>query len=160
MIFGGSMKRYVSLLAIFIVCSGFAAAQESHRFSLGLGLEGNINTRKGAAMGETLGFDYGINEMWAAGFKTGFSSNFGRIMVIEPEVYIRFYFIKLNRAAFFVQGDLGASLIFEDFKPHAAILGGLTTGLRISLGSWYVEPYIRGGYPFGAGGGFAAGYRF
>jgi hypothetical protein len=40
-------------------------------------------------------------------------------------------------------------------------MGGLELGLRFNLGKgdWYVEPRIRGGYPFIAGASCAVGWQ-
>jgi hypothetical protein len=155
------MKKQFFLLALFVLPPLiFVAAWEMPPLSLGLGIEGNMNVRRSAAMGENITLDCGINEIFAGGIRLGFSQDFKRIQVIEQGVFFRWYFVDLSGPRFFVQADLGAAIAMEDFRPHPAILGGFTGGVRIPLNDWYVEPFIRGGYPFIWGAGLIAGYRF
>ena len=59
--------------------------------------------------------------------------------------------------AIFVGQDEDVSLKSE----WGTISAGLAFGWRISLGdAFFVEPYIRGGYPFLVGGGLSAGIHF
>jgi hypothetical protein len=159
------MKKTLFLLALFILVSAaFAAAEAPQRFSLGLAIEGNMNTRRNAAMGEHLSFDYNFTNIFAGGIKLGFSHNFDRIKVVESEAFFRWYFFDLPEIRFFAQADLGASVIMEevpeDIRVRPAVMGGFSGGVRFLLGNWYLEPFIRGGYPFVWGAGLSAGYRF
>ncbi|MDR1948542.1 MAG: hypothetical protein LBQ38_04050 [Spirochaetaceae bacterium] len=154
------MKRIVILLAVFTVLAGLIGAQEENRFSLGIGIEGNMNTPGGFALGGNVGFAYGITDFIAIGIKAGYSNNLERIMVLEPGVFARYYFFTWEEKSLFAQLDLGASLIFEEALIYPTVMGGLSVGLRIPLASWYVEPAVRGGYPYVFGAGLTAGYRF
>jgi hypothetical protein len=148
------------VLGILALSIGNVGAQEAKRFSLGLGLEGNFNTRTGFVLGESIHLDFGIIDPVAVGIKAGFNHDFNEIMVIEPAAYGRWYFLIRDKLAFFIQGDLGLSIIFEGSSHELAPLGGLSAGMRVLLKDWYVEPYVRGGYPFMWGAGVSAGYRF
>jgi hypothetical protein len=136
------------------------AAQEANRFSLGTGIEGNMNTRQNMALGTQVSVDYGIIPNWTAGVKFTFSHNLGKIMTLEPEFFARWYVLELKELPLFAQADLGTTIIFEGAKSHPAFLGGVTAGIRIPFNNWYVEPYVRTGYPFIWGAGITAGYRF
>jgi hypothetical protein len=61
---------------------------------------------------------------------------------------------------FFVQADIGAYLFLEEGEVTPMFNGGLRVGYRIPLGSFYIEPYGRGGYPYIFGIGLAAGVKF
>jgi hypothetical protein len=154
------MNKVLLLFTMFIILISLVEAQEAKQIALGLGIEGNMNTRKGAALGTAVSAGYGIFPGLAAGIKFGFSHNLARIMTLEPELFARWYFGELKNLSFFAQAGIGASIIFEDTAAHPAVLGNLAAGLRIPLGSWYVEPYLRTGYPFIWGAGISAGYRF
>jgi hypothetical protein len=48
------------------------------------------------------------------------------------------------------------------FPPKiSSTSAGVMLGRRFLLGGrWYVEPYLRAGYPYVAGAGASAGFRF
>jgi hypothetical protein len=154
------MNKAFLLFILLIILISLVEAQEQKQFALGLGVEGNMNTRKGAALGGIISADYGIIPNLAAGIKFGFSHNFNRILTLEPELFVRWYFWALKDLSVFAQAGLGTSVIFEDGAPHPAVLGDISAGLRIPLGQWYVEPYLRTGYPLIWSAGLGAGYRF
>lgn len=153
-------KRVWFIVILMTFLTVIISAQEARQFSLGLGVDGSMNSRKGFALGGSLSLDYGIIQNLCAGIKFGFSHNFDRIMILEPESFVRWYFFSTMKISLFAQADIGASLVFEDLKLHPTVLGGLTMGVRIPLKDWYVEPYVRGGYPVIWGSGIIAGYRF
>jgi hypothetical protein len=154
------MKRRTFLCAALFCAAILSHAQEAGRFALGPGLEGNMNTRSGAAGGASLSAFYGFNQRVSLGLKGSFSHNFDRIMIFEPEVLFRWYAFPWGKSSFFFQTDLGSSLIFEDGKLFPAFLGGLTAGIRIPAGPLFFEPFVRGGYPFIWGAGAALIYPF
>jgi hypothetical protein len=89
-------------------------------------------------------------------------------MEAAPSVMVRYYFSAVH-SGFFVQADLGAVWITETEDnaasggKHTALrfLAGARGGCRLPFGRiWYVEPYIRAGYPFLIAGGIIAGYRY
>jgi hypothetical protein len=158
---GGFMqKRSFLLITLTILTITLAYSQETHRISLGIGIEGNLNSRQDMALGENLTFDYEINRFLALGIKLGANQNFKRLQIWEPEAFIRWYFMDLSGPKLFIQGDLGASIIYYRSDLYPVIMGGISGGIRFPLNNWYVEPYIRGGYPFILGAGICAGYRF
>jgi hypothetical protein len=155
------MEKRVFLLCMLIILTAvFVCAQEAHRIFLGVGIEGNLNSRQDMAMGQHLTFDYGINRVLSAGLKWGFSHNFNQLYVLEPEAFVRWYFKKFSSAFLFLQADLGASIIFSESAVYPLMMGGITGGIRFPLNHWYIEPYVRGGYPFMVGAGANIGYRF
>jgi hypothetical protein len=153
------MNKVLLLLTVFITLVSLVEAQEAKQIALGFGIEGNMNTRKGAALGTAVSADYGIFPNLAAGIRFGFSHN-GPIMTLEPEVFVRWYFWEVKDISFFAQAGIGASIIFEDTAARPAVLGDFAAGFRMPLKQWYVEPYLRVGYPLIWGAGVSAGYRF
>jgi hypothetical protein len=154
------MKNVLILPAALMLLTGMLGAQETGGFSLGFGMEGNFNTRKGIALGQIISLEYDLNKTAALGAKFAFNQDFGRIMVLETAAFGRWNLFDFGGKTFFLQGDLGLSLVFEESQRLPLFLGGLTLGLRFPLGQWYVEPYLRTGYPFIWGAGVMGGYRF
>ncbi|ULQ60846.1 hypothetical protein K7I13_06155 [Brucepastera parasyntrophica] len=132
------------------------------KMSAGLLLEANANTREGVSFGGGLRFDYLVLDFLAVGTQVSVSSDFAELVTLEPSALVRWYVPVLggDGKGLFVQGNLGASLIFEEGELTPAILGGLAAGYRFVFGSWFVEPFGRGGYPFLWGAGVSAGLRF
>jgi len=130
----------------------------------GIGPELNANTREGVALGGSLTLGVEINDIFAAGAKATFSSNFDTVTTLEPAGFFRYYFsrlLPLPLGVLFVQAELGGSLFFEDGEMYPSFYGGLAAGWRYTV--WqglYLEPVVRGGYPNLWGVGLSVGYRF
>jgi hypothetical protein len=154
------MKRTLFLPLLLLVMAVHIEAQEATGFALGFGVEGNNNTRKGVALEENLYVTYSFNNAFEAGIQIGVNYDFHNIIALEPMVMGRWYFTDFFGGRVFAQADLGATLIIEDAQLRPLALGGLALGIRFPLGAWFVEPYVRGGYPFLWGAGVSAGYRF
>jgi len=154
------MRKVAVLFLLFAAGNLYA---QSGIFT-GLGIEGNANTRKGAALGGILTAGYDINDMFAAGVKITFSSNFDTITTLETTGFFRYYFsriLPLPLGVLFAQVDLGASLFFEYGETLPAFNGSLSAGWRLIVWkSLYLEPAVRFGYPSPWGLGLSVGYRF
>jgi hypothetical protein len=145
---------------------GFSALQaEENKFRLGIGLEGNMNTEYGLALGRSLMVDFHYFKYIITGAALTVSDDFSTFTAIEPEILARWYFYNLGftDGGFFVQGDLGMSFAIEkdgDFSPR--FLGGVSGGFRFPFhdGDYYAEPYLKTGYPFIWGFGMRMGCRF
>ncbi|MDR0645054.1 MAG: hypothetical protein LBG05_09185 [Treponema sp.] len=143
---------------------------------LGFGLEGNMNTAHGGAFGRSMGVDFQLFKYIVNGIILTISDDFKQFTAIEPEIFARYY-LPFNRipllekqplfnikdGGFFVQGDLGMSIdmgMAANVTPR--LLGGLTIGLRYPFkdGDYYVEPFLKTGYPFLFGGGLRFGCKF
>jgi hypothetical protein len=118
-----------------------------------------MNTRTHAAAGASLAVLRDLGPLFAAGLKTGYSHNFTGIGALEMAALGRWYFLPVEKSRLFAQLELGADLIFYRQKTLPAFLGGLALGWRLPLGAWYLEPVLRGGYPFIWGAGLSFGYR-
>ncbi|MFP3042973.1 hypothetical protein LQZ19_14250 [Treponema primitia] len=166
------MKKLLFCFAILTALAGGAATQTfsvetpvSEKKTLGISLwtgpEWNMNSRTMFSLGGSLGADYAIQPSFAAGIKGVINYNFNEIMVLESEVFFRWYFLRLNPGNIFIQGGLGASLIFADSLLYPKLLGGISGGIRIPFKSgFFLEPGGRLGYPFVFGIGITGGYSF
>jgi len=153
------MKKLL-VLCIFLSISAGLYAQVGNVFDdffLSAGPELNANTREGAAIGGSVIFGTDFLKIFAGGLRVIISNNFGEITTIEPLLFFRFY-PPLGIKGLFAQLELGASLFLEGGGVYPAFSAGLSAGWRFSLTEkFYIEPYIRGGYPFAWGIGITAG---
>jgi hypothetical protein len=154
---------FVSFFALFWG-AGNAAAEEAavpFRFSIGLGVEGNKNTKENAAVAGVLTNDFALNARFSIGSRLGFSYNFADLGTLEGGIMFRVYVLSGNSSGPFIQADGGVSYIFwrDDARDDmfTKFLYGGTLGWRFHIGSFYIEPYGRGGYPFIWGGGLVMG---
>jgi len=151
------MKKLCVLLLLLLAGNLYA---QTGLFT-GLGIEGNANTREGAALGGSLTVGLDITDIFAAGAKVTFSSNTDTVSTLEPAAFFRYYFLPLPLGALFLQAELGVSLFFEDAETYPAFCAGLAVGWHFKV--WeglYLEPMFRGGYPFAWGVGLSLGYQF
>lgn len=126
----------------------------------GFGLDCNANTREGVALGGNLSGGVELDNQFSLGLKMALSSNMDTVTTLEPAVFFRYY-LPLKLSGLFAQAELGTAIYMEDNKSYPAFLAGLAFGWRYNVGkNWYIEPSIRGGYPFAWGVGFLAGMRF
>jgi hypothetical protein len=116
--------------------------------TLGFGLEGNMNTIDGASAAVWLAAARDLGRSFSAGLKTGYSRNITNISTLEMAALGRWYFVSSEKSRFFAQLELGADLIFYEERTIPAFLGGLILGCHFPIASWYVEPALRGGYPY------------
>jgi hypothetical protein len=100
-----------------------------------------------------------LGRFFAAGVKAGYSHNFSGIGTLEMAALGRWYFLSFEKSRLFAQIEAGADLIFYEQNTRPVVLGGLVLGWRVPLGSWYLEPLIRGGYPYIWGAGLGFGCR-
>jgi hypothetical protein len=111
--------------------------------------------------GLALGYGYGPG---ALGLGVLYFADTDGLSTLETTIFLRFY-LPREGEGFFVQINAGSSIfaLDGDFDHPGAggISVGLSAGWRFLLsGRWYVEPYLRMGYPYITGAGVSAGYRF
>jgi hypothetical protein len=162
------MRKLLLVLVLCIPVSGLVHGQDADTsgtdsggsWSAGLGADVNLNTREGVALGGSVSVDYGITARIAAGVTAVFSGNFGDIFTAEPAVFFRWYALQIGGMPLFAQGDIGCSIITEGADAMPAFLGAVRAGIRIPVKNFYVEPYVRFGFPFIWGIGALCGYSF
>jgi hypothetical protein len=128
-------------------------------FFAGAGSELNNNSaRKGStAMGGNVVLGYDLNRSFALGLNTIYSHDMNTVSTLESMLMFRYY---LPVTGYFLQAEAGGALSAADGKNSAIPLGGLTAGLRLEVDkSWYLEPTLRGGYPFIWGPGITLGKK-
>ena len=140
-------------------------------WSLGLSAEGNMNMPKGYALGAGL---YGLfvlldwvkSGRFSAGVKLLYSTGFKRYGLLDTAVLFRWNFydfakFKTCDSGFFVQAEGGVSLGWngKTAKPFVFGLGEGTFGYRFAVKNFFIEPYIRGGYPVIWAAGVSGGFR-
>jgi hypothetical protein len=136
-------------------------AQTTGFFSLGFGVEANDYT-DGDILGGGLSLlgEFHINSLLSTGVRAGAYYDFDELVTIEPLAFIRVGHTFGSRVHLFVEGGLGAALFLYNSDLYYDFSGGLGGGVRIFLKDWYIEPYVRGGYPVKVGGGLLAGYTW
>jgi hypothetical protein len=149
---------FLLLVPLFFLTPQFSLAQDKP-LALGLGVEGNMNTASSAAAAVWFSAALDLGRSFAGGLKTGYSHNFSNTGTLEMAALGRWYFLSFDNSRLFAQLELGADLIFSDGETIPAFLGGLALGWRLPLGSWYLEPALRAGYPYIWGLGLGFGRR-
>jgi len=161
-------KKVAFLIVIVLTIGQIGFSQEAeietvsednnvHVISVGLGPELNMNAPEGFAGGIGLNINYQLPRSLAAGLIISASHDFDETSVLELGAMLRLYLFGAEYSGFFAQADLGTTLIFYDNETTPVFMGGLRAGYRISLGSAFVEPYLRVGYPYLFGVGVIGG---
>lgn len=132
-----------------------------------VGLSGEVNiitlNDRGFAAGGLLDAGYRFGPVFSTGVKTGVFYDLTQLLSLESRLFLRWYFVRQGIAEFFFQGDGGLLVTFREGldlqESRGGPVGGLTLGVRIALPErWYLEPYVRGGYPVIGGGGITVGF--
>ena len=148
--------KYVLVLCLLLGVAGSLFAADAY---IGFGVEANGNTLDGSAAGFGWSIGMDLNRYFGLGMKTAISYDFDSLYNMEQSGLLRFY-LPLNKQGLFLQAEAGSSIFFEDNESHFYFLGGVTAGWRFVIKeSFYIEPYVRGGFPFIWGGGLNAGIK-
>jgi len=177
--FNMSKKNILLLTVILLAFSGagltpvFAQTEGDeiwkHKFAIGLGAEINMHSPEGYAGGLSLNFDYNLpfstkRTSFGAGISFIGSNNFDGITVLEPNAFFRWYLLNPEHRGLFAQINAGANIIFIEgqsiYNTPIAFVFDVRAGYRLPFAkNFYVEPYIRGGYPVVWGAGVILGMR-
>lgn len=138
-----------------------------NKASLGVSLDLNKNSLENIGFGGGLLFDYAIFRNLAVGVKVLFTGDFfetkNEIFTIEPLFITRFYVASPSGESvtgLFLEGDAGATLVLANSNLISSYNAGLCLGFRQGIDYFYIEPYIRGGYPYLFAVGLNIGVRF
>jgi hypothetical protein len=176
------MKKIISLflctLAVLGAIRGISmpalSAQDVVGFSLSLGLEADGYSPSSMGFGVRFGGDYRFGETLSVG-TSGLLATDGDFTTLEISGNLRYYFFRdenslikyYNWASIFhifVQAEGGAAVFFSEGNSiQTRLMGGIAAGSRIALsrfGSFYIEPYLRIGYPHIFSVGVMGVYRF
>jgi len=139
-------------------------------FFIGLFAEGIGYSRYGAAFGGGIVFG-GSYDNLGFGISLLYAKDEEKFVFVEALANLRLYISRVrNNTGFFLQPE-GGFVVFahEDFgigqflalEWGVSLVGGISAGWRYPLGAYfYVEPVIRGGYPYIFGASLTAGIRF
>lgn len=168
----GIMRRLVVLAPFLLLSANLRAQERAALFFAAPVVELTGYGRDGASIGGGLalgggdGVGMGVRVMYFT------EPGDGGIDTLEITVFMRFYPLGGNvPQGFFFQVEAGPAVFVyreslalpavEDNYGTGCFAAGVTAGWRFWLGRlWYVEPYLRAGYPYIAGGGVSAGLRF
>ncbi len=139
--------------------------------SLGLLAEANMNSPDGYAMGTGLYTLFMLPLKLKIGYlslgaKALYSYDFKKHHIFDAALLFRWNFydfskIKERDSGFFIQLEGGAVFGLKESEPSKLFmyaLGEAAFGYRFTINNFYIEPYLRGGYPviwvIGISGGF------
>jgi len=136
-------------------------------FWFALSPETAMYSNSGFCLGTGLALAYG--KRISIGFRAAYFIDFiDRVDVLELGFFLRFYALKsfLN-SGLFVQLS-GGHALFISIKDGVSVpaqwgtmYGGADVGWRFRLGKrFFLEPFVRGGYPYLFGAGLSAGAAF
>jgi hypothetical protein len=151
--------RHLIAAAIFLFSAGLLSAQ-AWQVSVGALVEGNGNVRHGMGLAGGITVDTTITGSISAGIKIDAGLDFNDLVSFEPMLFGRWYFLKLGVLQFYAQAGAGAIVFIDDGRIVPAFTAEAGAGLRVSLKSLYIEPYVRSGYPTGIAAGVTLGYKF
>ena len=135
--------------------------------ALGVRVECNKNSLESIALGGGITFDYSFTRRLSGGIKVLASYDVANadaaVTTLEPLATVRLYAVSPSgepSTGLYIEGQCGASIIFVDSQLHYAFDAGAAIGFRFGLDHFYIEPEIRGGYPYLFGAGVNLGVRF
>jgi hypothetical protein len=116
-----------------------------------------------AAFGAGLAFGY--DGRATLGYRALFFADPDGLATLELHLFFRVYLPPDRRDGFFIQAGVGPSVFARNgalFPPKVnSTSAGVGLGWRFMLGKYfYIEPALRAGYPYIAGAGVSAGFRF
>lgn len=136
---------------------------EEHTLRAGLSVEGSLTAPDAVGFGRSFSLEYQFFTVMVNGIILTVSDDFMAKTIIEPELFARWYFLRFGALgnSLFIQGGIGVSVLVEPANSESRILAGITTGCRFFFQrrDYFIEPYLKAGYPFIVGLGFRAGVR-
>ena len=140
--------------------------------SLGLLAEANMNSPEACAMGTglytlfMLPLKLKIGHL-SLGAKALYSNDFKKHHIFDAALLFRWNFydfskIKKRDSGFFIQLEGGAVFGLKESEPSKLFmyaLGEAAFGYRFTINNFFIEPYLRGGYPVIWAIGISGGFR-
>ena len=130
---------------------------------------GEINKNSIAFVAPAAGvtFDFSLWRKFSVGAKIILSYDYhekqNQIFTIETLGTLRYYIVSFSGepvSGIYLEAQGGISSLIVDSKLKTVFNAGGAAGYRFRLGSFYIEPELRFGYPYMCGAGLAAGMRF
>ncbi|UYT08623.1 hypothetical protein OE909_04025 [Treponema denticola] len=146
--------------------------KKTFNWSLGLLAEANMNSPDGYAMGAglytlfMLPLKLKIGHL-SLGARTLYSNDFKKHHIFDAALLFRWNFydfskIKERDSGFFIQLEGGAVFGLKESEPSKLFmyaLGEAAFGYRFTINNFFIEPYLRGGYPVIWAIGISGGFR-
>ena len=146
--------------------------KKTFNWSLGLLAEANMNSPDGYAMGAglytlfMLPLKLKIGHL-SLGAKALYSNDFKKHHIFDAALLFRWNFydfskIKKRDSGFFIQLEGGAVFGLKENEPSKLfmyVLGEAAFGYRFTINNFFIEPYLRGGYPVIWAIGISGGFR-
>ena len=146
--------------------------KKTFNWSLGLLAEANMNSPDGYAMGAglytlfMLPLKLKIGHL-SLGARTLYSNDFKKHHIFDAALLFRWNFydfskIKKRDSGFFIQLEGGAVFGLKENEPSKLFmyaLGEAAFGYRFTINNFFIEPYLRGGYPVIWAIGISGGFR-
>ena len=146
--------------------------KKTFNWSLGLLAEANMNSPDGYAMGTglytlfMLPLKLKIGHL-SLGARTLYSNDFKKHHIFDAALLFRWNFydflkIKKRDSGFFIQLEGGAVFGLKENEPSKLFmyaLGEAAFGYRFTINNFFIEPYLRGGYPVIWAIGISGGFR-
>ena len=141
-------------------------------WSLGLLAEANMNSPEACAMGTGLYTLFMLPLKLKIGYlslgtRTLYSNDFKKHHIFDAALLFRWNFydfskIKERDSGFFIQLEGGAVFGLKESEPSKLFmyaLGEAAFGYRFTINNFFIEPYLRGGYPVIWAIGISGGFR-
>ena len=146
--------------------------KKNFNWSLGLLAEANMNSPEACAIGTglytlfMLPLKLKIGHL-SLGAKALYSYDFKKHHIFDAALLFRWNFydfskIKERDSGFFIQLEGGAVFGLKESEPSKLFmyaLGEAAFGYRFTINNFYIEPYLRGGYPVIWAIGISGGFR-
>ncbi|MDR0910488.1 MAG: OmpA family protein [Spirochaetaceae bacterium] len=169
------MRKLFCVLLLIISFSAYADDLDSeiNYFAVQGGIELSRLTISGVSFAGLLDTDFRFLSPLSAGLRIGFGMGSNNISSVEPMLFARWHVFStfeslrplVSIADLFVQASIGMDALFRSKSAtfsRAIFAADGTIGARIKLPveRLFIQPYIRGGYPFQFSIGASVGYRF
>ena len=141
-------------------------------WSLGLLAEANMNSPEACAIGTGLYTLFMLPLKLKIGYlslgaRTLYSNDFKKHHIFDAALLFRWNFydfskIKERDSGFFIQLEGGAVFGLKESEPSKLFmyaLGEAAFGYRFTINNFFIEPYLRGGYPVIWAIGISGGFR-
>ena len=155
---------FAALLALLLLAPSAAFAQEGDLW-ISLGGEISMYSSSGLAYGGSFTFGYGSGS--SIGLKAAYFFSEEGIETLEICLLLRFYLLGKNAYTGPFLQFLGGPSFYNRLGTFVipsnvgAISAGLGFGWRFLFANrWFVEPMVRGGYPYIVGATVSVGVRF
>ncbi|GBU29537.1 hypothetical protein R84B8_03109 [Treponema sp. R8-4-B8] len=126
--------------------------------------EGVGYSRKNGALGGGIVFGGSLDGK-GIGLRLLYAQDAENFIFLEALAHVRFYLSpKKDNTGIFLQAE-GGIVFFSyekfQFTGYLSPVGGISAGWRFMMNkNWYIEPFVRVGYPYIFGAGFSTGFRF